>query len=65
MLKVGDLVNTKSQDDSCLVPVCPLGVVVRKRESSDGVIKVITVRLTPEGYTNNYLQSDLEVVSNV
>lgn len=64
MLKVGDMVKTILQDDSCLVPVCPLGVVVRKRESSDGVIKVITVRL-PEGYTNNYLQSDLEVVSNV
>jgi len=64
MLKVGDMVKTILQDDSCLVPVCPLGVVVRKRESSDGVIKVITVRL-PEGYTNNYLQSDLEAVSNV
>ena len=63
MLKVGDMVKTILQDDYCLVPVCPLGVVVRKRESSDGVIKVITVRL-PEGYTNNYLQSDLEVVSN-
>ena len=63
MYKVGDMVKTILQDDSCLVPVCPLGVVVRKRESSDGVIKVITVRL-PEGYTNNYLQSDLEVVSN-
>jgi len=63
MFKVGDMVKTILQDDSCLVPVCPLGVVVRKRESSDGVIKVITVRL-PEGYTNNYLQSDLEVVSN-
>ena len=63
MLKTGDLVKTKSQDDSCHVPVCPLGVVVRKRESPDGVIKVITVRF-PEGYTNNYLQSDLEVLSN-
>ena len=63
MYKVGDMVKTILQDDSCLVPVCPLGVVVRKRGSSDGVIKVITVRL-PEGYTNNYLQSDLEVVSN-
>ena len=64
MLKVGDMVKTILQDDSCLVPVCPLGVVVRKRESSDGVIKVITVRL-PEGFTNNYPQSALEVVSNV
>jgi len=74
MLKVGDMVKTILTDDDVdanfnnwsgpiSVPVCPLGIVTKSQEFGDDPI--VTVRLVPHGYTNNYFQSDLEVLSNV
>jgi hypothetical protein len=75
-MQVGDLVKTKLQDvdiesnwhnhsGPISTPVCPLGVIVEKEEMfADHSNPILTVRLVPEGYTNVYFQSDLEVVSN-
>ena len=73
VMNVGDLVKTKLQDvdieanwhnhsGPISIPVCPLGVIVKKEELENNPI--LTVRLIPYGYTNVYFQSDLEVVSN-
>ena len=75
MLKVGDMVKTILTDDDVdanfnnwsgpiSVPVCPLGIVIKLLGTPDND-PIVTVRLVPHGYTNNYFQSDLEVVSNV
>jgi hypothetical protein len=75
-MQVGDLVKTLIQDvdldnnfnnwsGPIAIPACPLGVIVEKEEMlADHSNPILTVRLVPEGYTNVYFQSDLEVVSN-